>query len=164
MSNIYCGNNSKNLDILNGKKVIGTRYQCLKKGIGKGLRLPLDKNYLGEYESIDDRRMYCGNQNKLPKEYDYMGNLSQCLQKGIGIGKTKKSLQYNPNKYNLIFYIILYIILCVIIFFILFYTKPSFITIKKDNKKIIDIKKLLLYYIPIIIVLGIMIILIRNYI
>jgi hypothetical protein len=163
MSNIYCGNNSKSKDIIIGISVIGTRYQCLKKGIGKGLNLPMDKNYLGDYEAIDNRKIYCGNKNKLPKNYDYMGNLPQCLQKGIGVGKIKKTLNYNPNNYNLVFYVILYIILCIITFFILFYTKPLFITIQKDNETIIDIKKMLLYYIPSIIILAIIMIIIYNY-
>jgi len=39
-----------------------------------------------DYEPIDDRRMYCGKQHRLPRGYDYMGNLAQCLQKGVGVG------------------------------------------------------------------------------
>ena len=44
MNGIYCGNNAKSVDILSGNKIIGTRYACMRKGIGKGLNLPVDNN------------------------------------------------------------------------------------------------------------------------
>ena len=92
MNKIYCGNNALDPELLAGDIILGTRYTCLKRGIGKGLHLPLDQKYTRGYEPIDKRRIYCGNKAKLPKGYYSMGNLPQCLQKGIGIGKKKKSL------------------------------------------------------------------------
>ena len=92
MNKIYCGNNALDPELLAGDIILGTRYTCLKRGIGQGLHLPLDQKYTRGYEPIDKRRIYCGNKAKLPKSYYSMGNLPQCLQKGIGIGKKKKSL------------------------------------------------------------------------
>ena len=88
----YCGNNALFPDLLNGNKQLGTRYQCFKKGLGKGLNLPVDPNYNGPYNPIDPTRVYCGNQNVLPAGYDRIGNLSECLRKGIGVGKRQRAL------------------------------------------------------------------------
>ena len=165
MSEIYCGNNAKSVDILNGSKVIGTRYACLKKGIGKGLNSSVDNNYIGEYEPIDTRKIYCGTTENLPDGYDLMGSLPQCLQKGIGIGKKQKAHQQVSQEmnYRIIIYITIYIILCISIFLILYFTKPDFISDKKNNKNVINIKKLLLYYIPIIAVVGIIMFILAKF-
>ena len=40
---MYCGNNADHPDLLSGNKVIGNRYGCLMKGIGRGLHQPVDK-------------------------------------------------------------------------------------------------------------------------
>jgi hypothetical protein len=90
---IYCGNNRLNEKLVNGDQELGTRYECLRKGIGKGLNLAVDLSYQ-EYEPIDDRKIYCGNKEELPYEYDYHGTLPMCLQKGIGIGKHLRVLRY----------------------------------------------------------------------
>jgi hypothetical protein len=171
MSNIYCGNNAKSTDILSGNKVIGTRYNCMRKGIGKGLHLPVDNNYLGDYEPIDTRKIYCGNAENLPDGYDLMGSLPQCLQKGIGIGKKQKAENGNQSHlmssffsdYKIIIYITIYIILCVSIFLVLYFTKPDFISDKKNNKNVINTKKLLLYYISIIAVIGIIMFIVAKF-
>ena len=165
MSEIYCGNNAKSVDILNGSKVIGTRYACLKKGIGKGLNSSVDNNYIGEYEPIDTRKIYCGTTENLPDGYDLMGSLPQCLQKGIGIGKKQKADQQVNQEINsrIIIYITIYIILSISIFLILYFTKPDFISDKKNNKNVINIKKLLLYYIPIIAVVGIIMFILAKF-
>ena len=68
----YCGNNALCPDLLNGNKQLGTRYQCFRKGLGKGLNLPIDPNYNGAYNPIDPSRVYCGNQNVLPAGYNRM--------------------------------------------------------------------------------------------
>lgn len=158
MSTIYCGNNARSNDILNGNKVVGTRYGCMRKGIGKGLNSHVDNTYLGDYEPIDKRKIYCGNDDNLPDGYDLMGNLPQCLQKGIGIGKKQKAKQsINENSKNNkgIIYVIVYIILCIGIFLVLYFTKPNFISNKEKDKNVINIKKLLIYYTTIIGFLGI---------
>ena len=86
---IYCGNN---LYTLNNKGLkLGTRYTCLKKGICKGLNLPIDEDYNGTYKQIIKENIYCGDKINLPKDYTRKCSLSDCLQKGIGIGKSIKS-------------------------------------------------------------------------
>ena len=202
MSDIYCGNNAKSNDILNGNKVIGTRYGCLRKGIGKGKNSPVDNNYIGEYQAIDTRKIYCGKSENLPNGYDLMGNLPQCLQKGIGIGKKQKAIQYKNHEvvqgqqekvvqgqqekvvqgqqekviqgqqekviqgqnrfYKIIIYMTIYIILCTGIFLALYFTKPNFISDKKNNTNVVNTKKLLIYYIPIIVVLGFIVLIISK--
>ena len=94
---MYCGNNAADAGLLNGNKQLGTRYQCFRKGIGKGLNLPVDLNYNGAYNPIDPARVYCGNQNALPAGYDRMGNLSECLRKGVGVGKRQRAQQQNQG-------------------------------------------------------------------
>lgn len=79
---IYCGNN-----IHHGNIPLGTRYSCMQKGIGRGVNMPWDPTFAGPYQPIDDTKVYCGNSNQLPANYDRFGNLPTCLQKGIGIGK-----------------------------------------------------------------------------
>lgn len=87
---MYCGNNKNHKSLKNGELKIGDRYSCLRKGIGMGLQLPVDDDYV-DYKPIDKRKIYCGKEKKLPKGYSSMGSNSQCLQKGIGIGKAKKA-------------------------------------------------------------------------
>jgi hypothetical protein len=91
MNNIYCGNNSLDSRLVSGKEKLGTNYTCLKKGIGRGLSLPLDKSYSKPYIPIDNTKIYCGKKKSLPSGYDRNGNLVQCLQKGVGIGKNMKA-------------------------------------------------------------------------
>ena len=47
--NIYCGNNRNNPKVVNGQQRIGTKYTCLRAGIGVGKNLPYDPSYLNEY-------------------------------------------------------------------------------------------------------------------
>ena len=101
MKKLYCGNNSLDPDLLAGDVILGTRYTCLKRGIGQGLYLHCDQKYIRGYEPIDKRRLYCGDKAKLPKGYYSMGNLPQCLQKGVGIGKKKKALECPSKKFRI---------------------------------------------------------------
>jgi hypothetical protein len=146
MSRIYCGNNRENIDLKNGKLQLGTRYNCLKKGIGKGLREPKDPSYAGNYSPIDTRKIYCGNDLILPENYDLFGNLSQCLQKGIGIGKRKKASQISKHvikKSN----IVLGVIVLLVSLILLLTLKPKFITKLDSNRnRYIDIPKFLIVY------------------
>jgi len=88
---MYCGNNLAHKKVVNGELQIGTRYTCLKRGIGKGLNMPFDNSYLGDYIAIDDTRIYCGNSSQLPVGYDRFGSLDECQSKGIGIGIKQKA-------------------------------------------------------------------------
>lgn len=158
--NIYCGNNQLDPDLVNGTLVIGDRYQCLKKGIGKGLNLPYDEKYSFDYIPIDDRKIYCGNNNLLPEGYHSYGNLPQCLQKGIGIGKRQKALEGPSNNFSPIYNIfsykkyILLLFLGIILFIIIYFIKPTIIMIKDqyDNYKISWSKFIIIFiiiYLPI---------------
>ena len=128
-------------DLLNGSLIIGNRYQCLKKGIGKGLNLPYDEKYTNDYIPIDDRKIYCGNNTVLPDGYYSYGNLPQCLQKGIGIGKRQKALEGPSNNFSPLINIfsykkyILLLLIGIILFIILYFTKPSIIMTKDQFEK-----------------------------
>jgi len=163
---IYCGNNALDSDVVNGTSQLGTRYSCMRKGIGTGMNLPYDAKYAGEYEPIDNRKIYCGNVDNLPGGYDRFGNLSQCLQKGVAIGKRQRALDgygntnnniirnlfYGKIKYFLIF------ILLIVLFLLFYYLKPSIILQKNiENKKIIDWKKFIIIYLILVIPISIFI-------
>ena len=141
----YCGNNRLNRNLLNNTKTLGTRYKCLKIGIQKGRNLPIDQDYLDPYDPIDKTKIYCGKEDILTKNYDRMGNLGDCLRKGIGIGKRQKAIESNENnfdgsdedfeftfntKHTIIFFIIE-----ISLFLFLFFCKPKFLLKKKKNKK-----------------------------
>lgn len=95
---VYCGNNKLNRRVRSGKLSIGTRYECLRQGVGIGLSLPVNKDYIGKYLPIDERRIYCGTKRRLPPKYDLMGNLPQCQAKGVGIGMRKKAMSRRKSK------------------------------------------------------------------
>ena len=101
MSNIYCGNNLKNSRLLNKELLPGSRYNCLRKGVGIGRNLPYDPDYEDDYDPIDKTRIYCGKSNKLPTNYDKLGSNIECLRKGIGKGKqirVKKGVSRSRRK------------------------------------------------------------------
>lgn len=166
---MYCGNNAQDPSLIAGDVIRGTRYKCLKKGIGVGKNQDVDPKYLGDYAPIDTRKIWCGNSDDLPAGYDRIGNLPHCLQKGIGVGKKQKAQEYfnligNPtssfpkqssfgptkNKHKIIIMSILYLCLIGIIFMLLYFIRPSCVTYT-DNKGIIKIstKKFIIIYIPI---------------
>lgn len=83
----YCGNNRRHPDLVNKTRRKGTRYECLRKGIGVGLHSPVDPSYAGPYKPIDKTRIYCGNQKKHSDAYARFGSITDCMRKGVGIGK-----------------------------------------------------------------------------
>ena len=89
MAGIYCGSNSLNPQLVanGGVKTIGSRHQCLRKGIGQGLHMPVDLGYNSPYQAIDPRRFYCGDNAVLPAGYTANGTLQQCFNTGIGVGR-----------------------------------------------------------------------------
>lgn len=155
--NIYCGNNASNPQLLNNTLQLGTRYSCMKKGIGKALNSPIDYNYTTEYTPIDNRKIYCGNKTHTPNGYHYVGNLPQCLQKGIGIGKKIRAEQEDVTNSNgfspviinkpILIHIFILIFIATALFLLLYYTKPRCLTkkIKENNYQIIWWKFLLFY-------------------
>lgn len=86
---MYCGNNR----LAVGNRRIGTRHECLKRGVGIGMNLPPDPDYARGYEPIVDRKLYCGNRSQLPAGYRAFGTNTECLQMGVGIGKRMRFLQ-----------------------------------------------------------------------
>ena len=88
----YCGNNllSPLLQANGGDCILGTNYQCLRKGIGYGMYSPIDLEFIN-YEPIDPpENIYCGDRTPLPDKYERFGRRSSCLRKGVGIGKRIK--------------------------------------------------------------------------
>lgn len=86
---MYCGNNKLNI---RGRRV-GSRHECLKRGVGIGLHSTPDPEYADGYEPIVDKKLYCGNKTRLPGRYQVFGTPTECLQMGVGIGKRMRYLQ-----------------------------------------------------------------------
>ena len=84
---MYCGDSN----VLPRKyDVAGTRYSCMKKGIGIGMNLP-DENreeFLNKPRDTSSvkEKVYCGNDLLLPEGYARFGKRKECLQKGVGVG------------------------------------------------------------------------------
>lgn len=148
---MYCGSNQLNAKVIDGSKVIGTRHGCLRKGIGVGLHMPYDASYNLPYQSIDQRRIYCGD-GQLPPTYDLYGSLQQCFSKGVGVGRHKVA----QKGYSLLTvikkwmpYTFVFIIVNASFILTMIYTKPNFIL----NEKEID-WKILSPYIALVAVLS----------
>jgi hypothetical protein len=159
----YCGNNLNHHSLLSGTHVLGTNYQCMRKGIGVGSHLPYDTAYSGVYAPVDSRKFYCGNAEVPPVEGGYLavGSPSKCLQIGIGVGKSQRAGLGPPAFMYFIRYVLPYIIffcitvgLCMVLYFI----KPKLVT-KKDymNEDVIDWSKFVPYSITLCLVVAIII-------
>lgn len=152
MAQTYCGNDANFAGLSTGTHVIGTNYQCLRKGIGVGRNIPYDAAYATPHTPIDPRRFYCGNAAVLPAGGGHfaMGSPSKCLQIGVGVGKAQRAAMGPPAFMYFIRYILPYILFILIsggIFSVLYFTKPDFVS-KKDNnnKNVIDWGKLIPFY------------------
>lgn len=88
---MYCGNNRLDERVTSGRAVIGTRYDCFRRGVGTGLHQPPYDD--GPYDPIYQEKIYCGKSDQLPQGYDRFGSLSQCFQKGVGVGKSRQQQQ-----------------------------------------------------------------------
>jgi len=111
---VYCGNNRLN----NTGNTVGTRYECFKKGIGVGKTLPCDG---GPFSPLDDRKVWCGKGEELPRGYDILGNLPMCLQKGVGVGRSMSCIKTQPIYYKPMFWLLISSIIVFIA--IVFYMK-----------------------------------------
>lgn len=79
----YCGNNK--FELQSGTKVLGTPYQCLRKGVGAGLHAPAPAST--QYEPIDPPApTHCGHSGP-PPEGKVMGTRGACFRKGFGVGQ-----------------------------------------------------------------------------
>ena len=82
---VYCGNNR--FELRDGK-VLGTPYQCLKKGVGAGLHAETTGST--EYEPIDPPApTYCGDGAVPPGKVQ--GTRGACFRKGFGVGQRLKA-------------------------------------------------------------------------
>jgi hypothetical protein len=84
---MYCGNNALYTGLINGTSVLGTRYKCLRRGIGIGRRLPFDPIYLEPYAPLFVDKIYCGSSPTLPQGYSRFGSLYDCHRAGVAVGK-----------------------------------------------------------------------------
>jgi hypothetical protein len=164
MSRIYCGNNRNDPKLIDngGTEVVGTRRQCLQKGVGVGSHLPYDASYLNPYSPIDQTRGYCGDNNELPNNYDRFNTLRECFTKGVGIGMRQRALlgplqpqpaplapqpaPLAPRIFNLKNLVLLLIFTA--IFIALYFSKPSFLLKggNDTNKDDLDWEKFLLFH------------------
>lgn len=69
----------------------GTRFECMKKGVGVGMMVMSQK--IENNEPIPKRkpkkntkRKYCGTSLMLPDNYTEYANRYECLKKGVGVG------------------------------------------------------------------------------
>ena len=155
---IYCGNNRAAAN----NKPLGTRYQCMKVGIGKGVRLSCDNSYNGPYRPIDRRKIYCGNSHNLPTNYDIMGNPSMCLRKGIGVGKVIRAKRGCKSWKLKALFSCIWLFLSLAWFLYTYIYRPSFVL--TDDKKQLDSKKMIIYNVSVIISLLILILIIYMFI
>ena len=88
---MYCGNNAKDPGLLSGQKVLGTSYECFRRGVGVGKNLPRAELEV-DYEAIHKNRIFCGKKFGPEREgkYDRMGTPSECLRKGVIGNITRK--------------------------------------------------------------------------
>jgi hypothetical protein len=138
MPSIYCGNNGNAPGLLSGRETLGTRYDCLRKGIGVGRKLPYNPdNYANAFARLDPRIPYCGNSANLPNGYNHMGSLRECYESGIGVGMAQRAQQGYIFVGSPIFFNLLFLGLFAL-FFILSYIYKPFFVIKegKENKEI----------------------------
>jgi hypothetical protein len=96
--NIYCGNNAHHPPLINGQKTLGTRNECLQKGIRIGNSLPVDPYFTLPYAPIDKTKKYCGSLANVPSGYDRFGSLHECYSSGVGVGKRQKALKKSAKK------------------------------------------------------------------
>ena len=82
---VYCGDNRV---IPEEYDVFGTRYRCLKKGIGLGMTLSDHQRteFIRRATGRPRDGVYCGNQAALPAGYVRTGRRLECFKKGVGVG------------------------------------------------------------------------------
>lgn len=144
-SSIYCGNNSIATPLLNGTARIGTNYECLRKGIGKGRSLPYDVSFNVPRIPIDSRRFYCGEKRDMPTRYFARGSPSKCLAVGIGIGKSQRLQGRNNILISVFVPFFIYTIAIGLTFLILIVTKIGLKKNEKDGKTVVDWEKMIPY-------------------
>lgn len=161
---LFCGNNRNNA---NGRR-LGTKYECLRKGIFVGYNMPVDPDYLTPYDPIDTRKIYCGKKRRLPNNYDYLGNAPLCLSRGVGLGKKQKAEEGDESDEddagdgietkNIKLHCFLILFSIIAVFMLIYYIKPSFVMkIDKNKRKKINWYKFAFLYFLILIPIFVLI-------
>lgn len=123
----YCGNNR--LELVSGGKVLGTPYQCLRKGVGVGLHAPTSGT--ARYEPIDPPTpTFCG--TPPPPAGKVMGSRVACFRKGFGVGQRLKATRISGYKglltvRNVFLLVCLLIVTFIVLSFLLFSIKVALI-------------------------------------
>lgn len=86
-TNIYCGNNAAMLHTRDTR--LGTPYECMRRGIGVGLRTNIPSDFTNVYVPITPNTTHCGSINTLPAG-KRMGTPAECLRKGVGVGMKRQ--------------------------------------------------------------------------
>lgn len=86
---IYCGEYDHVPDHEYNR--LGTRKECLQKGIGVGLHMSNKerekiKKRISSREKHPKQKIYCGDKEPTPVGYLRSGNRMECLRRGVGIG------------------------------------------------------------------------------
>lgn len=108
-----------------------TRYTCFKRGIGKGRRHPFpwstkrhirwfdrSSDVLNEpYEPVFDNKVWCGQSEVFDhQQYQRAGSPYECLQKGVGVGRTIRMTRYPEFvRWNRVLTMSMLICICIII-------------------------------------------------
>jgi len=129
---LYCGNNRLHPTVTSGKAVIGNRYGCFKKGVGKGLHI-YNPDYNGPYDPIDTTKSYCGASNDLPDGFDRLGSNAECLNKGIGVGMLQRARKGAPKRIKQYLFLTTFLAGTVGIYLALYFMKPDFVMKKESN-------------------------------
>jgi hypothetical protein len=83
---VYCGDGA---NLPDDYDALGSRHQCLKKGIGIGMGMSSDdvSKVTTRAPSVQrSERTYCGSSETLPDGYNRFATRHECMKKGVGIG------------------------------------------------------------------------------
>lgn len=97
---IYCGDYTH---LPNSYHKMGSRRECLQKGIGVGKYLsPSEKERIKSAHPSSrptlSQKVYCGDLPSIPSGYHRAGTRSECLKKGVGIGSRIEITQEEQDK------------------------------------------------------------------
>jgi hypothetical protein len=123
--------------------------------------MPCDPEYGGgQYVPVDEFKIYCGNELNLPVGYDKMGSPSECLRKGIGIGKQQVAENGCPSRRFYLFWLI-FIVLVIPPTVVLILKPPKFFKVERYKDGVIveniDFSKLVIYLLAIYLIIFMLI-------
>lgn len=99
---VYCGDS---LILPDDYDVMGTRNQCLKKGIGVGMGMSDQQvnEIIAKPPRVQTERLYCGNNEALSEGYTRFGTNYECMKIGVGVGarmpeEKRRAFRWKPPK------------------------------------------------------------------